>query len=1001
MSTKKSVLRKDFYGCIAIILIAFISHFGLSFYVFLGLLAICGTSFAPAILFYAYTKSSPNLPAGWQYGLLGSSLFLITVLYYFDLLFYVLFGLLTVIGMLLGPAIVLYIQSDLSPENSSGKNTKKVARKFNPFQTLLIKESFLTEEEMRDPTRYPLIVSRLVDGALQNLLDLVFRDFVGSWLEDITFGADNLIITAKQDVWESLQKIRERTEPIDHTNLVALGLVNTVTFHFERIRLAQEAVVNGEEPVYMLLPHLVSEEEEIEYLRKVSEVFILFFMPRGYTISPTKDFLREVFTCKILKPFVDTITDPDYINQKILSYIEQQEMTEAFHRKTCEYADSFEDFMALIKHTRNLEVLKRIRYNIVTEIMQATTTQNIQRAQGLDPENTTYGKFDASQSRKLKRYISQLTYAKNTCERHMQALGWDGYPMEDDDVIDPIATPEINKLIPLRVILDSVIGRKYLSQFLEQVSSQGLVGYYTAVQELQAADKSSWHQLGTEIFYTYIAIPTAEIKIDKDMKKRMESFLLGDNGPDVFYEVQEMVIQILEDKYYSSFVVSDQYKKLQELMNEGKLDDMMDDQRSVVNGSIPENTALLVGEHSNYSRKKLTQLQEKLENKIQALEALKSSLKPDNKVLSILAKEVEWLQGERRQLEAHLSHTETWADHLGHWRADVQSAETPENGEPPEFVLVVHKVADEADETSISTGWVVLRKLPEFQELHKKLRQLCPIVRNLDLPSQPIKFFGKADKNTMDRAKTQIQKYMNFVLEDERLNQSEALYVFLSPSSERLKLSTPSPKKSRFSLSTLFKSSGSNSSGDSREKDDDEDYSLLLDDNESSRSVTDGILGPGKDAIAEPLYALLGEIFDMRGVFRWLRKSLITFVQITYGRTINRQVRDTVSWIFSEPMLHYYIQLLIKSWWPNGELIADSPIRTDEEKLKTRSEARRQFLSNVPDFLTNLVGAQSAQRGATKVFDSLQNVKLNKQIFYDIFEVVMFEMFPELKRDKD
>jgi sorting nexin-25 len=132
-------------------------------------------------------------------------------------------------------------------------------------------------------------------------------------------------------------------------------------------------------------------------------------------------------------------------------------MAEALHRKTCEYADSFEDFILMIKSTRDLEVLKRIRYNIVTEIMQATTRQNIQRSQGLDPENTTFGKSDTTHGRKLKRYISLLSYAKNTCECHMQSLGWDGYPMEDDDVVDAMATPE-NRIIPLRVILDSVIG---------------------------------------------------------------------------------------------------------------------------------------------------------------------------------------------------------------------------------------------------------------------------------------------------------------------------------------------------------------------------------------------------------------------------------------------------------------------------------------------------------------------------------------------------------------
>ena len=34
------------------------------------------------------------------------------------------------------------------------------------------------------------------------------------------------------------------------------------------------------------------------------------------------------------------------------------------------------------------------------------------------------------------------------------------------------------------------------------------------------------------------------------------------------------------------------------------------------------------------------------------------------------------------------------------------------------------------------------------------------------------------------------------------------------------------------------------------------------------------------DAIAEPLYALIGEVFDMRGVFKILRKSLIVVVQV-------------------------------------------------------------------------------------------------------------------------
>ncbi|XP_014224561.1 sorting nexin-25-like isoform X1 [Trichogramma pretiosum] len=987
---------------IAIFLIVVLNYYyGLIFYIFMGLLTICATSCGPAIIFYAYTRF-PKLEykPGWKYYLLSIFALLIAVLFYYGLIVHAFFGVLAICGMTLGPTMVLYMHSNLSSTPTSNKCAKKTVNKLNAFEILLIKSAWFNDDVERDPNRYPLVYSRLVDGGLQNLMDLVFRDFVGCWLKDIVSGADDIMASMKQDFWEAIQKIHSRSEQIDHTNLVAFSMVNTVTFHFEKIRHAQEAVIDGESPTYLLSPHLITKEGEIEYLRKVSEVFILFFMPRGYTFSPAKSLVREIFTCRVLLPFINTITDPDYINQKILSYIEQQQMTEELHKKTCDYADSYEDFLAMIKATRDVDVLKRIRFNIVTEIMEATTTQNIQRAQGLDPENGNVGKSEAAQAKKLKKYIGQLTHAKNVCESRMRAMGWDGFPMEDDDVIDAAAIAE-NRVIPLRTILDSVIGRKYFSQFLEQVSSRGLIGYWTAVQELRAVDKSSWHQLGAEIFYTYIAIPTAEIKVDKETMKRMESFLMGDKGPDVFYEVQEMVVNILEEKYYPSFIVSEQYKHLQKSFNEDKTDVSMNDQKSLMNGTICDNTSLLVGEHSTYARNKLAQLQEKLTNKMQALSALKTALKPENKVLGILAKEVEWLLGEKRQLEAHLNHTEMWAEHLGHWRADVQSAECTENGEAPEFVLVVHMVADEADETSISTGWVVLRKLPEFQELHRKLRQLCSSVKTLELPSQPLKFFGKMDKATLEKSKAQIQKYLNVVLENDRLNQSEALYAFLSPSSERLKQGTPSPKKSRFSLATLFKSSSSGSSGDSREKDDDDDYPSLIDDNEPSRSVTDSFLGPGKDSIAEPLYALLGEIFDLRGVFRWLRRSLITFVQLTYGRTINRQIRDSVTWIFSEPMLYYYIQLLTKSWWPNGELAWEFPERTEADKEKTREEARQQFLNNVPYFLTNLVGAQTAQRGSTKVFDAFQNVQLNKQLFYDLFEVVMYEMFPELKKDRD
>lgn len=142
------------------------------------------------------------------------------------------------------------------------------------------------------------------------------------------------------------------------------------------------------------------------------------------------------------------------------------------------------------------------------------------------------------------------------------------------------------------------------------------------------------------------------------------------------------------------------------------------------------------------------------------------------------------------------------------------------------------------------------------------------------------------------------------------------------------------------------------------------------------------ICDDNKDTIAEPLYGLLSEIFDMRGVFKYVRKTLIGFVQVTYGRNINKQIYETISWWFSEEMLHYYITLVLKNFWPGGSLAEPSPQRTKEERLQTAAKAQDMFVTNVPELLTTLVGNNAARNGARKVFDALQEKNMNKHLFY-------------------
>lgn len=142
------------------------------------------------------------------------------------------------------------------------------------------------------------------------------------------------------------------------------------------------------------------------------------------------------------------------------------------------------------------------------------------------------------------------------------------------------------------------------------------------------------------------------------------------------------------------------------------------------------------------------------------------------------------------------------------------------------------------------------------------------------------------------------------------------------------------------------------------------------------------------DTIAEPLYSLLSEIFDMRGVLKYVRKTLIGFVQVTYGRNINRQIYETISWWFSEEMLHYYVTLILKNFWPGGSLADPGPCRTKEQKLETAQKAQEMFVNNVPEILTTLLGNTAARSGAKKLFDALQEKNMNKHLFYVSIKII-------------
>jgi hypothetical protein len=77
--------------------------------------------------------------------------------------------------------------------------------------------------------------------------------------------------------------------------------------------------------------------------------------------------------------------------------------------------------------------------------------------------------------------------------------------------------------------------------------------------------------------------------------------------------------------------------------------------------------------------------------------------------------------------------------------------------------------------------------------------------------------------------------------------------------------------------------------------------------------------------------------------------TLVQFIRVTYGSTINRQVRRYIVSLFQEECIVKYLIMLRDTFWPSTPS-NERQTRTDEEKIERRQQAKRLLLSNIPGF---------------------------------------------------
>uniref|UniRef100_A0A672G8W4 Sorting nexin 25 n=1 Tax=Salarias fasciatus TaxID=181472 RepID=A0A672G8W4_SALFA len=750
------------------------------------------------------------------------------------------------------------------------------------------------------------------------LFDYAYRDYILSWYTPLSHDKGQLYSMLSEDWWQVIGRLRSRLANIDLVNVVCYDSIRILHTHFTDLKAASARPEECSRP-FPLHPCLMSPDSELAFLRCVARILLLCLLPQKDAKSPTlRCCLTEVITTKVLKPLVEVLSDPDSINRMLLSQLEQREQQAEQQKKAYTYAASYEDFIKLISTSADVNFLKQLRYQIVVEIIHATTISSLPQLKKQKGKESAAMKADLLRARDMKRYINQLTVAKKQCEKRIRLLGGPNY--------------ETTRREPRTAT--SLKARR-----------EALISFWELVETLKTANKNEVPQI-REIYQKFF-VESREIPVEKVLLKEIQQSLVGTEG----------------QRYYPSFLVSDLYDRLirrdeQHSQSQLWLPPLPVQCQGLDAGEeVCDEGSKGINEQASYAATKLRQLFDKLEYKRQALGSIQNAPKPDKKIVSKLKEEIGAMEKEHSELQQHITRTDWWCENLGHWRAAITTAEVT-------AAPFLRRSLVEGEETT-NSRWSVHRKLTEFQMLHRKLTECFPSLKKHQLPS-------------LNKSKTQLNAFLQM-----SVCQSEALYAFLSPSPEHLKVMSIQ-KKSSFSLASfLERLPGDFFSHTEEDGDDDSDLSDYGDE-------VDG----RKDALAEPCFMLIGEIFELRGMFKWVRKTLIALVQVTFGRTINKQIRDTVNWIFCEQMLVCYISVFRDAFWPDG-----SWPRTSRFEPSPSGPRRRSGLSR--NALTNLVGQQNARYGIIKIFNALQEASANKHLLYILMEMLLKEVCPELRAAVD
>ncbi|XP_050302654.1 sorting nexin-13-like [Anthonomus grandis grandis] len=715
--------------------------------------------------------------------------------------------------------------------------------------------------------------------------------------------------------------------------------------------------------------------KEKEFLTEFLEILLYVLLPdEDFQCKPLRFLLRDIFSNGVVLPLINLITDPDFINQAVISTLLKNSQIPS------------DVFLTTLRLTESQDELKSTKNLVETEIHHL-------RSRDCGGEDLNIKQQLSSLAYVIKLIDSRLSKMENHANSNKGSM--ESLPMDKESGID----------LTLEQILKDNLG---LSYFMDFVSSQGRqmdLYFYLNIECWKNSISKELHDAKPEnlatvhemvrstalgIYEQHLGYPARNenrVQLDENLTQNLYFRIrnLNETPSERWFDpISNALFEKMERDWLESFKQSRIYVKL---LHELDL--------------IPQNPP----EEDSLSLEEVYAPSEVKNGQFLTVEAANRSVKHARSFSDVtvfkndvnIAKEA--AEGE------NIEDLKTGSYDLG-----VNIIETGivcEKGKT--FGIYAIRVSRQYS-TGYLEEWHIYRRYSDFYDLHTKIKEKYLDLSKLPFPGK--KTFHNMDRAVLERRMKMLGQYMSDLCQmkviESHAGLKELLMTFLeqgdydratggpisttinavvNPLKSGMKTIKNMPEQlinTMDEMVTKVFHSGRGASGKIPET---SKVGASIEENDDNIPLRIMLL-------------LMDEVFELKSRNQWLRRRIVTIlrqiVRTMFGDIVNRRILDYVSYVTSPKNMAHYLHLFKQSFWPNGvRNDRKTSERCPDTKNRTKIAAKAALLSSLSDELKHIIGSETTRRGLLNVFDLFQRPVLNRRLFYVLLEGVVCTLFPD------